>query len=104
MITFINDHTVRLEPDAPRRITRKPPVKRYPHWLEREIAASIKSTIKKEIRGQLWLERQLKKSADYQRALEKRAILKTTGLPGYVCAPYCKVMRTPDQMRGGGRW
>ena len=104
MIEDLNNHTVRLTPDAPtKRASVKRPKKSL-NSLERLVIDSMKTVMTEEFRGLVLMERQIKKPDDYHRALAKRAILKTTGLPGYTCVPYCKVIVKTEELRRGGLW
>ena len=86
MITRINEHTIRLEPDPPkRRVAQRPqrPLSR----TERKVVAMAGDAIRDAIDGEMWLRRQIGRAMRYEKALEKRGCRKIVGLPGYTCPP-----------------
>ena len=86
MITRINDHTIRLEPDPPKqRVVQRP--RRPLNATERKLADMAGDAIRDAIDGEMWLRRQIGRADRYQKALEKRGCRKIPGLPGYTCPP-----------------
>ena len=75
-----------------------PPVKVRPHTrprarlspsIERELIASVKGVMERE----LWRLRQVRRSDEYELALEHRGCTKGRGLGGWSCPSGTKVMR-----------
>jgi len=93
MIECLNEHTVRLTPDTPKkRIMQRP--RKALNATERQIVDALKSAIASQMKGQMFLQRQLALADRYQAAVEARNRLKTVGLPGFIRGPLgCKVMR-----------
>ncbi len=86
MITQLNEHTIRLEPDPPkRRVTRRPQRPLSPKG--RKVVTMAGDAIRTALDGEIWYRRQLGRADRYQKALEKRGCRKIVGLPGYTCPP-----------------
>ena len=100
MIEYINDHTVRLTPDTPKkRVIQRP--RKCLGAMERKIAGMAVEALKNAMDERLWLQRQLRRAADYQRALDAARCVKGKGLPGYVCPPNAKILLRPGEAQ---RW
>ena len=86
MITRINEHTIRLEPDPPKpRVIQRP--RRPLSPTQREVVDMAGDAIRSAMDGEIWYRRQLGRAMRYEKALEKRGCRKIVGLPGYTCPP-----------------
>ncbi len=95
MITRINEHTIRLEPDPPkRRVAQRP--RRPLNATERKLADMAANAIKDALAGEFWLRKQIRRSDDYMHWLNAGGAIKT-GVAGYICAPNAKVMLRPEE-------
>ena len=94
MMQFIDDHTVKLTPDAPKkRALSRPPARRL-NALERQVIDGVKAAMTEEVKGQLFLRRQLALADRYAVAVRERNRLGCVGLPGFVSVPVaCKVVK-----------
>lgn len=117
MIEYINGHTVRLTPDTKRQSYRKPkpkprgvavgkpsrrgvPVRKPKRstrtaW-DRKITAQAADALKDAMEKKLWLSRQLRRSADYEAALEEKGCSKSDGMFGWSCPEGTRVMRQDE--------
>ena len=94
MIEHINSNTIRLTPGQARqscaRVRSRP--RKALNSLERLMVDSVKDALTKR----LWYERQLRRSADYEAALEERGCHKTRGMFGWSCPEGTRVMRQDE--------
>ena len=98
MITGINQHTIRLEPDqTKRRVTQRS--QRPLSTTERKLADMAANAMKDAMAAELWLRKQIRRSDNYVRALNAAGSMKTSGVAGYICAPSAKVMLRPEEAR-----
>lgn len=80
MITHLDDHTIKLSPDAPQKCSSAPR-KNAENWLGREVRQVIRKEVRSQIKMRLWFERQLRRSDEYVAALEAAVCSKSDGLP-----------------------
>ena len=106
MIEYLDDHTIKLTPDTKRLSYRKRKPKPKPRGVvvgkpkrgkrtawDRKITALAADAIRGAMDRELWLARQMRRSADYELALERRGCHKSRGLGGWSCPEGTKVMR-----------
>jgi len=106
MIEYLNDHTVRLTPDTERHSHRRPKAKprgvvvgkpKRSTW-EGKVVELAAAALKDAMEKKLWLARQMRRSADYELALERRGCHKSRGMFGWSCPEGTRVMRQDERL------
>jgi len=105
IVEHINCNTVRLTSDTKRRKPKPKPrgvvvgkPKRRPKKALNSLERLMVDSVKEALTKRLWLERQLRRSADYMAALEARGCSKSQGMPGWYCPPSTRVMVRAGQL------
>ena len=121
MIEYLNNHTVRLTPDTKRLSYRKRKPKPKPRGVvvgkpqrrgvpvrkpkrgkrtawDRKITALAADAIRGAMDRELWLARQMRRSHEYELALERRGCTKGRGLGGWSCPSGTRVMRQDERL------
>ena len=90
MIEYVNENTVRLVSNPRKKQRSKKPL----NWLEQQMVSAVKAAMTQEVKGQLFLRRQIALADRYAVAVAARNRLKCVGLPGFVSVPVaCKIVK-----------